>query len=103
MMGEDRGPEVPGLARRMTLSSCRLDPVRVFVPALTGMPADGIPPGDVLADSGCAHRDAAAWAIPLRRAGAQPAQDLHPPDPGPHSPHPPRLLCDGSLRAPHPP
>ena len=30
----------------------------------------GIALGDILADSGYAHRDAAAWAIPLRAAGA---------------------------------
>ena len=81
MMREERGPEVPELARRMTLSSCRLDPGRAFV--LTGMPAGGIPLGDVLAGSGCAHRDAGAWAIPLRAAGAQLVQDLHPSDRGP--------------------
>ena len=63
-------PAVPELARRATLSSCRHDPVRAFVPVLTAMPAAGIPLGDILADSGYAHRDAAAWALPLRAAGA---------------------------------
>jgi len=100
MTREERGPEVPGLARRMTLSSCRLDPVRAFVPALTGMPADGIPPGDILADSGCAHRDAAAWAIPLRLAGAQLIQDLHPADRGPQGTHHGAIIANGSLYCP---
>ena len=50
--------EVPGLTRRMTLSSCHADPVRAFTPVLARMPANGIALGDVLADSGYAHRDA---------------------------------------------
>jgi hypothetical protein len=78
MMREENGPAVPELARRATLPACRHDPVRALVPVLTAMPEDGIPLGGILADSGYAHRDAAAWAIPLRRAGAQLVQDLHP-------------------------
>ena len=70
MMPDENGPAVPELARRMTLSSCRHDPVRALAPVLTAMPEDGIPLGDILADSGYAHRDAGAWAIPLRTAGA---------------------------------
>ena len=80
MMPEEHGPAVPELARRATVSSCRHDPVRAFAPVLTAMPDQRIPLGDVLADSGYAHRDAAAWAIPLRAAGAQLVQDLHPHD-----------------------
>ena len=75
MMPDENGPAVPELARRITLSSCRHDPVRALAPVLTAMPEDGIPLGDILADSGYAHRDAGAWAIPL----APPA----PPRPGP--------------------
>jgi hypothetical protein len=100
MMREERGPAVPELARRMTLSSCHLDPVRAFVPVLEQMPADGIPLGDILADSGCAHRDAAAWAIPLRLAGAQLVQDLHPSDRGPRGTHDGAIIANGSLYCP---
>jgi hypothetical protein len=82
MMPQENGPAVPELARRATLSSCRHDPVRAFAPVLTAMPAQGIPLGDILDDSGYARRDAGAWAIPLRAAGAQLVQDLHPHDPG---------------------
>jgi hypothetical protein len=78
MMPEENGPPVPEFARRATMSSCRHDPVRALVPVLTAMPTAGIPLGDVLADSGYAHRDADAWALPLRQAGAQLVQDLHP-------------------------
>ncbi len=65
MTREETGPPVP-----------ELDPVRALAAVLTRMPAAGIGPGDVLAGSGYAHRDPAAWAIPLRRAGAQLVQDL---------------------------
>jgi hypothetical protein len=78
MMRDEGGPAVPELARRATVSSCRLDPVRAFAPVLTAMPGQQIPLGDILADSGYAHRDAGAWAIPLRAAGAALVQDLHP-------------------------
>jgi hypothetical protein len=70
IMPEQNGPAVPEFARRATVSSCRHDPVRAFVPVLTAMPAAGIPPGDVLADSGYAHRDADAWALRLARLTA---------------------------------
>ena len=99
-MREERGPLVPELARRMTLSSCHLDPVRAFVPVLEQMPADGIPLGDILADSGYAHRDAVAWAIPLRAAGAQLIQDLHPSDRGPRGTHDGAIIANGSLYCP---
>ncbi len=58
MVPEENGAAVPELARRATLSSPRHDPVRAFAPVLTAMPAAGIPLGDVLSDSGYAHRDA---------------------------------------------
>jgi len=78
MAAEEDGPAVPELARRMTLTSCHLDPARALAPVLTAMPQAGIPLGDIIDDSGYAHRAAAAWAIPLRHAGAQLVQDLHP-------------------------
>ncbi len=103
MMREENGPAVPELARRMTLSSCRHDPVRALVPVLTRMPEDGIPLGDILADSGYAHRDAGAWAIPLRAAGAQPVQDLHPHDRGPKGTHDGAIIANGNLYCPKTP
>jgi hypothetical protein len=103
MMPGENGPAVPELARRAILSSCRHDPVRAFVPVLTAMPAAGIPPGDVLADSGYAHRDADAWALPLRAAGAQLVQDLHPHDRGPKGTHDGAIISNGSLYCPKTP
>jgi len=87
MVREENGPAVPEFARRATVSSCRHDPVRAFAPVLTALPAAGIGLGDILDDSGYAHRDADAWAIPLRAAGAALVQDLHPHDRGPKGTH----------------
>ena len=100
MMREENGPPVPELARRASLSSCRHDPVRAFTPVLTAMPAAGIPLGDVLADSGYAHRDADAWALPLRAAGASLVQDLHPHDRGPKGTHHGAIIANGNLYCP---
>jgi hypothetical protein len=100
MMPDEHGAPVPELARRATLSSCRHDPVRAFVPVLTAMPAARIPLGDVLADSGYAHRDADAWALPLRAAGAQLVQDLHPHDRGPKGTHQGAIISNGNLYCP---
>ena len=103
MMPEENGPAVPELARRATLSSCRHDPVRAFAPVLTAMPGQGIPLGDILDDSGYAHRDAGAWAVPLRAAGAQLVQDLHPHDRGPKGTHDGAVISNGNLYCPQTP
>jgi hypothetical protein len=100
MMPQENGPAVPELARRAALSSCRHDPVRAFVPVLTAMPAAGIPLGDILDDSGYAHRDADAWALPLHQAGAQLVQDLHPHDRGPQGTHEGAIIANGNLYCP---
>jgi hypothetical protein len=100
MAREEQGPAVPELARRMTLTSCALDPARALVPVLTRMPGHGIALGDILADSGYAHRDAEAWAIPLRAAGAQLIQDLHPHDRGPQGTHAGAIIANGNLYCP---
>ena len=100
MMREEHGPPVPELARRMTVSSCHADPARALVPVLTAMPASGIPLGDIPGDSGYAHRDAGAWAIPLRQAGAQLIQDLHPSDRGPKGTHEGAIIANGNLYCP---
>jgi hypothetical protein len=103
MMPEENGPAVPELARRAALSSCRHDPVRAFAPVLTAMPGQGIGLGDILDDSGYAHRDAGAWAIPLRAAGAQLVQDLHPHDRGPKGTHQGAIISNGNLYCPRTP
>jgi len=100
MMREEHGPPVPELARRMTVCSCQADPARALVPVLTAMPSQGIPLGDILADSGYAHRDAEGWALPLRQAGAQLVQDLHPSDRGPRGTHHGAIIANGNLYCP---
>ena len=84
----------------MTVCSCHTDPARALVPVLTAMPAAGIPLGDILDDSGYAHRDAEAWAIPLRQAGAELVQDLHPSDRGPKGTHEGAIIANGNLYCP---
>ena len=100
MMREEHGPPVPELTQRMTVCSCDTDPARALVPVLTAMPEAGIPLGDILDDSGYAHRDAEAWAIPLRQAGAQLIQDLHPSDRGPKGTHHGAIIANGNLYCP---
>jgi hypothetical protein len=100
MAPDEHGPPVPELARRMTASSCRHDPVPAFTPVLTAMPGHGIPLGDVLADSGYSHRVPRNWASPLRAAGAQLVQDLHPHDRGPKGTHQGAIIANGSLYCP---
>ena len=100
MMRDEHGPPVPELARRMTACSCHADPARALVPVLTRMPANGIPLGDILSDSGYAHRAAAAWDLPLRLAGARLIQDLHPSDRGPKGTHDGAVIANGNLYCP---
>jgi hypothetical protein len=100
MVSEDNGPAVPELARRITLTTCHPDPAQAMVPVLERLPADGIRLGDVLDDSGYAHRVPGNWAIPLRAAGAQLIQDLHPHDRGPKGTHAGAVISNGNLYCP---
>ena len=97
---DEQCPPVPEFARRMTVSSCRHDPVPAFTPVLTAMPTAGIPLGDVLADSGYSHRVPGNWASPLRAAGAALVQDLHPHDRGTKGTHAGAVIANGSLYCP---
>jgi hypothetical protein len=97
---DEQGPPVPELARRMTVSACRRDPVPAFTGVLTAMPADGTGLGDILADSGYSHRIPQNWASPLRAAGAQLIQDLHPHDRGPKGTHQGAVIANGNLYCP---
>jgi hypothetical protein len=100
MVPDEHGPSVPELARRMTVSACRRDPVPAFTGVLTALPAGGIPLGDILADSGYSHRIPGNWASPLRAAGAQLVQDLHPHDRGPKGTHQGAVIANGNLYCP---
>jgi hypothetical protein len=103
MVPDEQGPPVAELARRMTVSSCRHDPVPAFTSVLTALPGRGIPLGDVLSDSGYSHRIPQNWASPLRAAGAQLVQDLHPHDRGPKGTHQGAVIANGSLYCPRTP
>ena len=100
MVSDEGGPPVPELARRMTLSSCEHDPVPAFTPVLTALPAAGTGLGDILADSGYSYRVPGHWAVPLRLAGAQLVQDLHPKDRGPKGTHDGAIAANGNLYCP---
>jgi len=97
---DEQGPPVPELARRMTLTSCRHDPVPAFTSVLTAMPAAAIPLGDILADCGYSYRVPGNWASPLRAAGARLVQDLHPHDRGPKGTHEGAIIANGNLYCP---
>ena len=101
MVREENGPEVPELVREMTLSACRHDPVPVAVSALVGRFASGaLVPGDVLSDSGYAHRVPEHLALPLRAAGASLVMDLHPSDRGPQGTFAGAILSNGNCYCP---
>jgi hypothetical protein len=100
MVNDEGGVPVPELVRRMVLTSCHVDPPAAFVSVLVSMASTGVALGDVLADSGYAHRVATTWALPLRNAGASLVMDLHPHDRGPQGTHAGAVISNGSLYCP---
>jgi hypothetical protein len=100
MVRDEGGTPVPELIRRAGLSSCSIDPVPAFVPVLERLAGGGVVMGDVLADSGYAHRVGPHWAIPLRRMGAAIITDLHPSDRGPHGTQAGAIAANGNLYCP---
>jgi hypothetical protein len=100
MVRDEAGPEVPELVRRILLASSRVDPPPAFVPVIERMAQSGIESGDLLADSGYAHRRPESWALPLRRLGARLVQDLHPHDRGPKGTHMGAIAANGNLYCP---
>ena len=100
MVADDGGDAVPELARRLLVTPCHLDPPRALVAVLARMPPAGVALGDILADSGYAHRSAAAWALPLRQLGARLVQDHHPADRGPKGTHGGAIIANGNLYCP---
>jgi hypothetical protein len=97
---DERGPEVPELARRMHLASCDHDPPAALVPVIARMRQAGIPISDLLADSGYSYRKAQSWALALRRLGIELVQDLHPADRGPKGTHMGATAHNGQLYCP---
>lgn len=99
-VADEEGPPVPELVRRVSLHAPNVDPPTVMAITLERMHHTGIVVGDVLADSGYAHRVAERWANPLRRIGARLVQDLHPHDRGPKGSHDGAILANGNLWCP---
>jgi hypothetical protein len=100
MVHDDGRTGVAELVRRMTLVSCDHDPVPSMVGVLVAMAKAGIPLGDVVCDSGYAHRLPEHFALPLRGAGASLVMDLHPHDRGMKGTHKGAISCDGNLYCP---
>ena len=100
MVDDEGGPRVPELVRRMNLVGCDHDPVPQMVGVLVEMPGAGIPLGDVICDSGYAHRVPGHFALPLRAAGASLVMDLHPHDRGTQGTHEGAILWNGNCYCP---
>ena len=100
MVNDENKDAVPELVRVMALSSCHLDPVVSFVPVLERLCVSGVSIGDVLADSGYAHRRAESFALPMRALGASLVMDLHPNDRGPQGTFGGAVLHNGNLYCP---
>jgi hypothetical protein len=101
MINDEGGPPVPELVRRITVCSSAHDPAAALVPVLADMvSADGVRPGDILADSGFSHRQPDTWANPLRGLRMQLVADLHPQDRGPQGTHQGAVICNGNLYCP---
>jgi hypothetical protein len=100
MVADEGGQPVPELARRITAASPSHHPATALAAVLAGMAASGIRLGDIIADSGYAHRVPQTWADPLRAAGAQLVHDLHPSDRGPRGTHQGAIIANGCLYCP---
>ncbi len=100
MVADEGGREVPEVVRAMTTSSCWRDPVPELVSVLARRADKGVLIGDVLADSGYAHRVPEHFALPLRRLGAKLVIDLHPHDRGPQGTFSGAICHNGNLYCP---
>jgi hypothetical protein len=100
MVREESGAAVPEVVRRLLLTSCHVDPPPAFVAVMEKMVASGVALGDVLADSGYAHRIPSHWALPLRVLRADLIMDLHPHDRGTQGTHHGAICWNGNLYCP---
>jgi hypothetical protein len=100
IVGEDGGPDVPELTRRITLASCEHDPPAQIVPVIRRMASESIEIGDLLTDSGYSYRAPETFAAPARALGAELVMDLHPNDRGCKGTHQGAILANGNLYCP---
>jgi hypothetical protein len=103
MVGDEGGPPVPELVRRIAVQAPRLDPAAIMASTLIRMATEGIELGDVLADCGYSNRAPATWARPLRSAGAGLVMDLHPNDRGRRGTFEGAICANGQLYCPKTP
>ena len=103
MVHDEGGRAVPELVRRMNLVSCDHDPVPAMVNVVVAMAEGGTALGDVICDSGYAHRVPVHFALPLRAAGATLVMDLHPSDRGTQGTHQGAICWNGNLYCPKTP
>ena len=97
---DEHGPEVPEVARRMHLASCRHDPPAQIVPVIGRMHTTAINISDLLVDSGYSYRQPETFALPIRALGASLIMDLHPNDRGTHGTHKGAICANGNLYCP---
>jgi hypothetical protein len=100
MVGDEGGPVVPELVRRIAFEAPRLDPAGVMATTLVRMEVGRVALGDVLADCGYSNRDPKTFAVPLRSAGASLVMDLHPADRGRRGTFEGAILANGGLYCP---
>ena len=103
MVKQEGADAAPELVRRMLLTTCASDPVPPFAGVLARLAASGVPIGDVLCDSGYAHRIPGHWAVPLRAVGANLVMDLHPHDRGRQGTFEGAICFNGRLYCPSTP
>ncbi len=103
MVRDEGGRDVAELVRRMLVTSCHVDPPHAFVSVLERMSESQIAIGDVISDSGYAHRVPEHWAARLRHIGAELVTDLHPFDRGPKGTHGGAVIFNGALYCPSTP
>jgi hypothetical protein len=100
IVGEENGPQVPELVRRIQLASCKHDPPAQIAPVIERMHKHVIQVGDLIADCGYSYREPSTFAAPLRALGAKLIMDIHPNDRGMKSTHQGAIIANGSLYCP---
>jgi hypothetical protein len=100
MVGDEKGPAVPELVRRIALAAPSVDPAGVMAQTLVRLHKGGVALGDVLADCGYSNRHPETFAVPLRRAGAALVMDLHPVDRGRRGTFEGAIAANGALFCP---
>ncbi len=103
MVRDETGKGIPELIRGLVVTSCSLDPPAELVAVLERMVSSGIALGDVICDSGYAHRKPENWALRVRRLGAELVMDLHPHDRGTRGTHQGAIRFNGNLYCPSTP